>query len=953
LRAALLLCAASLFWVSAARAQFYSTGIEPASLRWRQLKTPDLRVVFPEGSEGIAARALKYMDTVRHYVSFGYTYGTMRTPLVLHTRNFLSNGLVMWAPKRIEFVAAPESDTYSEPWLKQLATHEYRHNVQYNNQNRGWTKAFSYILGQQSPLVAQILLPIWYLEGDAVLCETQLSTYGRGLQPSFNINYRMLNDCGRFFGGGTGSGAKPYPFDKWFCGSFKDYIPDHYALGYQLVSWTDYHYGNDFWDRIIRFSTRNTWMIFTKNIAMRRYYNTKVRKIFNEAFTDLGHYWDSLPRVENSAAVVPNLPVTSYTTYTSPVLLSGGDVLAIKSDLDRPFRIVRVDPQSGKEEVIAHTGVPSSRLSERDGEVYWTEYRQSTLWDQKVNSQLCRLDLHSGRVRLVRGERQTLYPVAMKDGYAVVEYNYDGTYSIKYGARHLDLPDTISVHGLAYDDLMQRFYFIGLSDGGMWLGSADTTLSGFEAINRPAHITVANLNASGGRLYFNSIASGKDEAHMFDIASRTEYRISTSTYGSVAPATLDGRHIVMTTFGPQGYLLSAQTVGNLDTLERVDPAPVPCNVVNPPRGEWNIFNIDTVKVDSSLPVPSKNYHAGLRLFNFHSWAPAWYDPSTALSGTLPTVHAGVTLISQNLLNSVVSTFGYGYTRYGSMWTGRMDYLGLPVKFSLAVQYGGGDQNISSLSNQAAQVSVKPYLGAGVSAYVPVSLSSGYHSRTLTPIVSYTYDNSLVINPDNTPGREGSGSMTASLQYSDNLRPAYKDFLPRLGYQVRLSTTFAPGDDRYSNLYSAFARVFLPGVALHHSVRLRATSQFQTTDASTLFVFSQQELVPWGTPSGLHMRRYSAAAADYQLPVWYPDGGWSSVIYFRRLRINAGGCYGEYQDFGSRQVPSRWHSLYSYGGDLLVDFAPFRFIAAINLTLTLSAYYSGYGMQYGWNLNIPF
>jgi len=38
---------------------------------------------------------------------------------------------------------------------------------------------------------------------------------------------------------------------------------------------------------------------------------------------------------------------------------------------------------------------------------------------------------------------------------------------------------------------------------------------------------------------------------------------------------------------------------------------------------------------------------------------------------------------------------------------------------------------------------------------------------------------------------------------------------------------------------------------------------------------------------------------------------------------------------------------------LVDFAPFRLIAAVNLTLTFSAYWSGYGMQYGWNLNIPF
>ena len=107
----------------------------------------------------------------------------LNLPFVVHPENMQSNGLVMWLPKRVEFLSTPAIDGYSMPWIKQLVAHEYRHAVQYNNLNVGVVKFLSYLLGQQGSTVGLIFMPIWMIEGDATMCETEASSFGRALQP--------------------------------------------------------------------------------------------------------------------------------------------------------------------------------------------------------------------------------------------------------------------------------------------------------------------------------------------------------------------------------------------------------------------------------------------------------------------------------------------------------------------------------------------------------------------------------------------------------------------------------------------------------------------------------------------------------------------------------------------------------------------------------------------------
>ena len=271
---ALFLCALGV--APKARAQYYTWGSDPAGLKWSTIRTPDVRMIYPDTVSGVARRTLFYIRTVQPDISYGFRHGPMRIPFVMHPENFQSNGLVMYLPKRVEFLTSPAIDGYSMPWYKQLVAHEYRHAVQYNNLNRGVIRALSYILGQQGSTIGLLCMPIWAMEGDAVMSETAMSSFGRGLQPSFSMGYRAMGRVGRDYKGRRDRRN----IDKWFCGSYRDYIPDHYELGYQICSYAYARYDENVWDRVAWFGSRNPYMLATTRIALEKYYGTNVRKLF-------------------------------------------------------------------------------------------------------------------------------------------------------------------------------------------------------------------------------------------------------------------------------------------------------------------------------------------------------------------------------------------------------------------------------------------------------------------------------------------------------------------------------------------------------------------------------------------------------------------------------------------------------------------------------------------------
>lgn len=968
-----------------ADAQYYSWGADPASFKWKKAATEQSTVIYPMHAERIGRTTLYFNEILKPYIGYGYKLPPLDIPFVVHPENMRSNGLVMWLPKRIEFLSSPAIDGYSMPWLKQLTAHEYRHAAQYNNLNVGVVKVLSYLIGQQSSTIGLVFMPFWMMEGDATMFETEASSFGRGLQPRFTLAFRAMGDIA----------SKYRNSDKFFCGSYRDFIPDHYELGYQLVSYGNEKVGRVMANDMASYGPRKPWTIVSENWRMNNLFGFNSHELFQDTFRSLVEFWRQVPLPENSSRMLPTPRFTSYTTYASPLWVDGR-VVALKSDLDTPKRFVVLDPVTGFEQDLAFTGEVSTppvydSLSNR---LWWTEYRRSAMFQERVTSKLCYMDLDKLRPRTVRGRANRLYPTFDdRGGMAWVEYAPSGIYTVHYQiaedkAQGVSLPFGEEIHSLAWDNLTRKLYFIVTGDEGMWIACCDEE-GRVERVTAPAYVTLSRLRARDGKLYFGSIASGRDEIHCYDIAQGHEYQLTESSFGSFDVSVADGGQILMTTYDSLGYHPSIQREDKL--WREVEYALTPKNVVNPPRTKWNIINLDSVSItppDSvvrKVPRKEKRYRKGLTLFNFHSWAPLSYDPFALSEESAISFNVGATVMTQNLLSSMQGFMSYGYSaRQGSLVRAKLRYYGLGPTISLNATYGG-NQNMYPVyvyNPETRKIefpeapSVGKYYSVGLSVQLPLMFQRGYHTRYFIATASWNYSNGLVANTGNlkvdsdgisnvaTIGyKEGLLLTSYSVAFQDMVAMAHRDFLPPWGVAASATYALNPANGSFSDLLALYAKVYTPGFAKHNSLSLALAYQhsiggFKSRDALSALTFNSSVLLPRGFDSAqIENRNYIASSLNYQFPICYPDGGWRGIIYFKRIRLNLGADFAQFQRpvfAADGRTLNRWHRINSFGGDLTFDLNLLSSPASATMALTFSVYRpSEGGMYISAGMALPF
>ena len=950
-----------------ASAQYYSWGADPLGLKWMKGSTPNVEVIYPKSASQIGHTTLFYADRLNPYISYGYKLPALDLPFVIHPENMKSNGLVMWLPKRVEFLSSPSIDGYSMPWLKQLVAHEYRHAAQYNNLNVGFVKALSYILGQQSSTIGLIYMPLWMMEGDATLYETQSSSFGRGRQPRFTLEYRAMGNITN----------KYRNSDKFFCGSYREFIPDHYQMGYQMVLYGNQLAGRQMANEMAAFGPRHPWNII-EGLRMKKLFGFSSKQLFNKTFDHLTDFWAEQPLPQNSSQTLPTPRIKSYTTYKHPQSIADKGILLLKEDLDKPSRFVLLDEQTGHERRLCYTGDVSTRpiYDAANQRVWWTEYRRSTMFQERVRSTLCYMDIEKGRPRSIRNRHNILYPTPDDtNGLAWIEYNHNGIYSFHYrrhdGAEQSkELPFGQEIHSLAWDNLTRTFYCIITGDEGMWIAEINSKYN-IRPLTRPAYITLSNLRAADGRLYYGSIASGRDEIHCYDIAAKREYQLTTSRYGSFDAEPAPNGEILLTSYDSLGYHPARQREDKI--WQEVEYASTPKEVVNPPFEQWDVINLDTIKISQAdtaaiaSPLKVKRYHKGLNLFKFHSWAPLSYDPFALSEEGNISMNVGATVMTQNLLSSMQGFFTYGYNASeGSIWKGSLRYYGLGPTISLNATYGGS-QNIYPIyfyntESHNFELPLPPnrgkYYSFGVDISFPLLFQRGYHTRQLVAAMGWDYSNGLVANIGKlsfnngisniaTIGyKEGLHLTSFTIGFQDVVRQAHRDFAPPWGIAAQAAYAINPTNNSFSDLLVLYSKIFTPGFFAHNSLTLAMVYQtsiggFQSQDALSALTFKSSMMLLRGfNASQIENRNYTAASLNYQFPICYPDGGIPGILYFKRIRLNIGADVARYQRTALDQESGifyRWHNINSFGGDIIFDVNVFKQPAAATSAFKLSFY----------------
>ena len=392
-----------LFSTIIVNAQFYNTGQDDNAIKWKQINADKFRLVFPDFAEDKAQNFANKLLWASQNVGKGLDSTTCKADIIMHMESATSNATVIWAPKRMEVHSLNPQSTYGQEWFEQLALHEYRHVVQIDKLNEGMTKVISWVFGEMgTSVVLGAYIPLWYLEGDAVAVETALTNTGRGRQADFSMPLRaQLLDKGA------------YSYDKATMGSYRNFIPDHYTLGYQLVTMGKEYYGDSIWENTQNFVARNPYMVVPFAHSIKK--NTGLNKVnfYSSIMDSLNQKWT----VESSDFIVDtiiNNYKNKYTSYTQSQFINDSVLFSYKTGVDDVTQFVKVYLKNGKqqESKLLIPGYGSKdNISVSNNMAFWTEKRIHTRWQHTNYSVLMSYNFKTKSLKQLTKKTRYFYPI--------------------------------------------------------------------------------------------------------------------------------------------------------------------------------------------------------------------------------------------------------------------------------------------------------------------------------------------------------------------------------------------------------------------------------------------------------------------------------------------------------------------------------------------------------------
>lgn len=939
-----LICFSFLLFLAAshANAQFFQTGQDPSQIKWRQINTDKFQVIFPEEFDKEAQRLSFVLSEVYKYGAKSSNFNPRKISVVLHTRTVKSNGLVAWAPKRIELFTTPHQQIYSQDWLEQLAIHEFRHVVQMDKIQRELPFILKLILGEQAAaIVVGAYLPFWFLEGDAVVTETALSQAGRGRMAAFSMEYRaQLAEKGK------------YSFDKAFLGSYKDFVPDHYKLGYWMIGKSREKYGEKIWSDVVQKIGSQPFSITPLNSILKKATGLNSKQLYNQIFDELKADWQkelNTQSTSNHSVISP--VVKSYTDYLYPEFYKDSLIIAYRTSINDIGRFVLISPDKTEKVIYTPGTVFEESVSIKDQLIIWAERRADLRWSHADRSVILIYNIETKTKHEIAFKNKLFSPVISPDfkSFAAVEVDPENHFFLSvFDLESGELKERFKTRDNQYfftpcwDAKGEMLYFVSLTKNGKYLGSYDLHSKQLQQITPTTFGNLKNPVFTNNQVIFSADFSGTDHMYSVNPDNNQIFKLYEAKFGVDYPSATNSKNqILFSNYSASGYQLSTINLNqNINRLEITDISlksnQLAANLAVQENGIPDFSNSDSIR------YKSEKYSKLNHLFNFHSWTPAYIDINSY------EIRPGVSIFSQNKLGTAEARLGYDYnvTDRNGKYTAAFTYSGLFPVLEAEMNYGKGETNyylIKNTTNQTNEIiksdtTIQRYAWSELSAdfdiRLPLNLSKGKYSSALFPEIKYTFSN--VTNCSAAPKDFYSGnyhSMTYRLYFYHLLHQSSQNILPRWGQQFDIIFRHTPfvGND-LGSLSGIQSVLYFPGILKNDGFKVY--QGYQKKIFSQNHNFSNFVRTPRGFQSFQNNRMYSFAA-DYQTPIAYPDLSIGKLIYLKRIKSSL------FYDYARLSVPvmdnngkiiQNHHqlSINSLGLELISDmhilrfFAPFEF-----------------------------
>lgn len=213
-------------------------GLVDPRYQFQQIRTAHFVIYFHQGEDGLARRLASFAEAVRDEVaaSLGGTAPPL-THVVLADQSEQANGWATPLPRDTVFLhaAAPSGADVigrTDDWLRLVFTHEYTHIV-HLDRSRGWARIARGLFGRTVLAYPNLSMPGWAIEGIATWNESDLTGGGRWHAGDFRAIERIATRDGRPLtldraGGGLAGwpdGHAPYAAGL----GFHAYLAEHFG----------------------------------------------------------------------------------------------------------------------------------------------------------------------------------------------------------------------------------------------------------------------------------------------------------------------------------------------------------------------------------------------------------------------------------------------------------------------------------------------------------------------------------------------------------------------------------------------------------------------------------------------------------------------------------------------------------------------------------------------------
>lgn len=831
--------------------------------KWLQLKTDTIQLIYAPGLDSQAQRAASLLHTLAAKRPVTLEPSIKPIPVILQHKSVLSNGYVQVGPNRSEWMLQPDLDNFSNGsigWTDQLALHEYRHVEQMQAMKIGLSKFALQLFGEQAfDLAINAAIPNWFFEGDAVWQETALSAQGRGRLPRFMNSFPLL-----------WSAHKKYSWMKIRNGSYKDWVPTHYELGYLLSNYGYLQYGEQFWKKVVKDAAAYRSLIYPFQASIKKHSGLNYRDYIKRAF-DFYQPLDRNQSISPGKILVP--PSYRYVNDRQFPYGAGGDSLYyVRTSFRHRTGFYLFD--GIKEHRLRTQDIAlESQFSYCNGKIVYAAYEKDPRRGWISYSSLRVFDVYTKKQIDLTSHTRYFTPAISEAGIVIAVHVSDA------GQTALHWID-INTRGVlkTYQSAAGNFFTdpkffdenrvvvaARRSDGSMALmmieEDKEIQLTPF------SYYSLGYLQVKDGQIYFSAGFAGNDDIYVYRPNQKQVFKIIAGGGGKYQ-VNVNGDRIYWSEQHAEGYQLKSAMLDSVQT-QQVDFATFAMSktIANSPvafqqKSNW------VSEYMASRKWPSQPYPKSTRLLNFHSWRPSYDDPIYSF-----------TLYGENVLNTLQTEVNYNYND-----AEKTHGLGLGTSYGNSfLQWNTGvnytfDRQFTSRGITRSWNQLDMRLGWSI----PLSDTKGRYFRQINVSSSYA------ARADFYKGIDRDSFGIRSIQYlvhglngSLTAATAVQHIFPRVGLSYAVAFRHCLSTLK-GNQWNAQVKFYLPGfLQNHHFV---TGLYWQERDTLGQLSFGNQFAYSRGYVGRYFVRMWKTGF-DYHFPIWHPDFGLANVAYLQRIRAS--------------------------------------------------------------------